>query len=77
MNKDVIDEQVSNVCKHFNWSIPDAWCYPGDLVFDILGESLFICGDDPKDVTELRRRSISYKKVDIETLKQFLVESYP
>jgi hypothetical protein len=75
MNKDEIDRKVEDVCKKFDWVIPETWCYPGDLIFDTLFHSLFLCGDDPKDVAELRRRRVSFQKVDTETLRKFLIEN--
>lgn len=74
MNTEQVDQQVKEVCAKYKWVVPENWCYPGDLIFDNHSESFFICGDDPKDVAELRRRSVSFKKVDLETLKQFLID---
>lgn len=73
MSKEQIDEAVKEICANQRCVLPKPWCYPGDLIFDNLSESFFICGNDPKDVAELRRRTVTYQKVDLETLKKFLI----
>lgn len=76
MNKAKLDKAVAAYCKKFRLSKPAPWAYPGDLIFEPGSGHLFICGDAPKDVAELRRRSVSFKKVDVEALRKFLLNEY-
>lgn len=69
------DNLVMKVCDKYQWELPETWCYPGDLIFEVASEALFICGSDPKDVAELRRRGVSNKKVDVEALRKFLISN--
>lgn len=74
MDKIIFDCKVEEVCNAFNWVTPEPWCYPGDLIFDTTFQTFLICGDNPKDVGELRRRNRTYLKVNIDELKQFLID---
>ena len=59
----ILDEAIVVICSKYGWVVPDLWAYPGDLIIDMTNLSFFICGDDPKDVAELRRRNVSYRKI--------------
>lgn len=68
LDKQAFDLQVAAVCAHFRWSEPAPWVYPGDLVCEPEADAFFICGDDPKDVAEVRRRKGTYIKFDIKQI---------
>jgi len=73
MDREKLDQAVAEYCQKHRQQTPAPWAYPGDLIFEA-PDHLFICGDDPKDVAELRRRNVSFKKVDIELIKKCLVD---
>lgn len=53
----------------YQMELAERWVSPGDLVYDTLLNKFFICGNDPKDVAELRRRKGSYERIDYNELK--------
>lgn len=74
LSPDLQNTYIVAYCEAYNLSIPEPWCYSGDLIEDVDFGRLFICGNDPKDVAEVRRRTVSYRKVDLSALRD--LENY-
>jgi len=60
----LIDSEVKKYCEKMSMAVPEPWCYPGDIIIDTQLGGKFICGNDPKDVADVRRRPITYKVVE-------------
>lgn len=56
------DRLVAEVCNKYQWTVPEPWCYCGDLLQDQDGTQVIV-GYDPKDIAELRRRKRSWKVI--------------
>jgi hypothetical protein len=63
------DEGVKQYCNHHNMSVPDTWCYAGDLIEEVGTKHVFICGNIPKEIAEVRRRSKSFRRLPSQTPK--------
>ena len=63
MTDNELDIAVKQYCDQMQMTVPEPWCYPGDKIRDKLLGGEFICGDKPKDVAEVRRRTLSFELI--------------